>query len=345
MRVKLLLLVCLFFLASGCMQSARVTPAANVAAPGTAFTITNYDSSMHEHTYTYSKHPQRIVALWQNSIETIIALGAADKIIAAAGVYNEKHLHPAYLDAYQRIPVKSRQIFAQEQVLVMQPDFIAGWLFDFTGKGRSVGTSSFWEERGVNVYMNLMNGAEFKAEHTIDDELRYINDLGEIVDAKAQAHNLTRQITSKLQNEKQELQKYPRLKVLIISSLGRVLSIYTPRTLPGNIVTALGAEVMGKDNESVGENEYISYEEIVANQPDVIFLQCTPETEKIILQTINNMPALRNIPCVRSKQVYCIPFYTIRSPGIRISDAIDIFSQGLKQAAAQKAATASKTSL
>lgn len=345
MRVKLLLLACLCLLACGCTHSAKITPAANVTAPHTAFTITNYDSSMHEHTYTYSKHPRRIVALWQNSIETIIALGAADKIIAAAGVYNEKHLHPAYLDAYRRIPVKSRQIFAQEQVLVMQPDFIAGWLFDFTGKGRSVGTSSFWEERGVNVYMNLMNGAEFKAEHTIDDELRYINDLGEIVDAKAQAGELTQQITGKLQTQRQELQKYPRLKVLIISSLGRVLSIYTPRTLPGNIVTALGAEVMGKDNESVGENEYISYEEIVTDQPDVIFLQCTPETASIMLQTINNMPALRNIPCVKNKQVYCIPFYTIRSPGIRISDAIDIFSQGLKQAAVQKAAITSKTSL
>lgn len=100
-------------------------------------------------------------------------------------------------------------------------------------------------------------------------------------------------------------------------------------------------EVMGKDNESVGENEYISYEEIVTNQPDVIFLQCTPETASIMLQTINSMPALRNIPCVKNKQVYCIPFYTIRSPGIRISDAIDIF----KQAAAQKAFTASKTGL
>ncbi len=345
MRVKLLLLAYLCFLASGCAQSAKATPDTISTASDTAFSIVNYDSSMHEHTYTYTNHPKRIVALWQNSIETIIALGAADKIIAAAGVYNEKHLHPAYLDAYRHIPVKSRQIFAQEQLLLMQPDFIAGWLFDFTGKGRSVGSSSFWEKRGVNVYMNLMNGAEFKAEHTINDELRYINELGEIVDAKPQAQILTMQITDKLQKEKQKLQKYPRLKVLIISSLGRVLSIYTPRTLPGNIVTALGAEVMGKNNESVGENEYISYEEIITNQPDVIFLQCTPETETLMLQTINSMPALRNIPCVKNKQVYCIPFYTIRSPGIRISDAIDIFSQGLKQAATQKVSATSQTCL
>lgn len=323
--ILMFFLCCLFI--SGCksIETDR-HPASDKAV---AFSIENYDSSMKPHIYKFTQHPQRIVALWQNSIETLIALGAGDKIIAVAGVYNEKHLNPEYLEAYKRIPVRQTQIFSQENVLLMHPDFIAGWLFDFTGKGRSIGTSSFWEERNVNVYMNLMNGAEFKAQHTMEDELKYITDLGKIVGNEAQAAIIISGINNKILRYKQQLAVKKRLKVLVVSNFGKTITIYTPRTLAGDILTRLGADVIGKKQEAVGENEYISYEEILTSQPDVIFLQCSPENEKMLLKSVYSNPALQNVECIKKRQVYCIPFYTIRSPGIRIDDAIDIFAKGL----------------
>lgn len=323
--ILMFFLCCLFI--SGCksIETDR-HPASDKAV---AFSIENYDSSMKPHIYKFTQHPQRIVALWQNSIETLIALGAGDKIIAAAGVYNEKHLNPDYLEIYKRIPVRQTQIFSQENVLMMHPDFIAGWLFDFTGKGRSIGTSSFWEERNVNVYMNLMNGAEFKAQHTMEDELKYIMDLGKIVGNEAQAAIIISGINNKILRYKQQLAVKKRLKVLVVSNFGKTITIYTPRTLAGDILTRLGADVIGKKQEAVGENEYISYEEILTSQPDVIFLQCSPENENMLLKSVYSNPALQNVKCIKKRQVYCIPFYTIRSPGIRIDDAIDIFAKGL----------------
>ena len=323
--ILMFFLCCLFI--SGCksIETDR-HPASDKAV---AFSIENYDSSMKPHIYKFTQHPQRIVALWQNSIETLIALGAGDKIIAAAGVYNEKHLNPDYLEIYKRIPVRQTQIFSQENVLMMHPDFIAGWLFDFTGKGRSIGTSSFWEERNVNVYMNLMNGAEFKAHHTIEDELQYITDLGKIVGNEAKAASLAAGINNKILRYRQQLAAKKRLKVLVVSNFGKTITIYTPRTLAGDILTRLGADVIGKQQEAVGENEYISYEEILTSQPDVIFLQCSPENENMLLKSVYNNPALRNVKCIKNRQVYCIPFYTIRSPGVRIDDAVDIFAKGL----------------
>lgn len=325
--ILMFFLCCLFI--SGCksIETDR-HPASDKAV---AFSIENYDSSMKPHIYKFTQHPQRIVALWQNSIETLIALGAGDKIIAVAGVYNEKHLNPEYLEAYKRIPVRQTQIFSQENVLLMHPDFIAGWLFDFTGKGRSIGTSSFWEERNINVYMNLMNGAEFKAQHTMDDELKYIMDLGKIVGNEAQAAIIISDINNKILRYKQQLAVKKRLKVLVVSNFGKTITIYTPRTLAGDILTRLGADVIGKQQEAVGENEYISYEEILTSQPDVIFLQCSPENENMLLKSVYNNPALRNVKCIKNRQVYCIPFYTIRSPGVRIDDAVDIFAKGLIQ--------------
>lgn len=130
---------------------------------------------------------------------------------------------------------------------------------------------------------------------------------------------------------RQQLAAKKRLKVLVVSNFGKTITIYTPRTLAGDILTRLGADVIGKKQEAVGENEYISYEEILTSQPDVIFLQCSPENENMLLKSVYNNPALRNVKCIKNRQVYCIPFYTIRSPGIRIDDAIDIFAKGLIQ--------------
>ena len=308
--ILMFFLCCLFI--SGCksIETDR-HPASDKAV---AFSIENYDSSMKPHIYKFTQHPQRIVALWQNSIETLIALGAGDKIIAAAGVYNEKH----YTSEMDR-----------ETALMMHPDFIAGWLFDFTGKGRSIGSSSFWEERNVNIYMNLMNGAEFKAHHTIEDELQYITDLGKIVGNETKAASLVAGINNKILRCRQQLAAKKRLKVLVVGNFGKIITIYTPRTLAGDILTKLGADVIGKNQEAVGENEYISYEEILISQPDIIFLQCSPENENMLLQSVYNNPALRNVKCIKNRQVYCIPFYTIRSPGVRIDDAVDIFAKGL----------------
>lgn len=299
----------------------------------TAFNIENYDSSMKPHTYKFTQHPQRIIALWQNSIETLIALGAGDKIIAAAGVYDEKHLQPKYLAVYKQIPLRQKQIFSQENTLLLHPDFIAGWLFDFTGKGKSIGTSNFWEQRHVNVYMNLMNGAEFKAQHTIEDEIQYITDLGKIVGQEDKAAALTAEIKRKIKNYKQQLAWKKGLKVVVVSNFGKTITIYTPRTLAGDILSKLGADVIGKKNEAIGENEYISYEEILTAQPDIIFLQCSPENEKMMLKLVYSNPALHNVKAIKNKQIYCIPFYTIRSPGIRVDDAIDIFAKGLLKGA------------
>ena len=174
-----------------------------------------------------------------------------------------------------------------------------------------------------------MNGAEFKAQHTVEDELKYIMDLGKIVGNEAQAAIIISGINNKILRYKQQLAVKKRLKVLVVSNFGKTITIYTPRTLAGDILTRLGADVIGKKQEAVGENEYISYEEILTSQPDVIFLQCSPENEKMLLKSVYSNPALQNVKCIKKRQVYCIPFYTIRSPGIRIDDAIDIFAKGL----------------
>ena len=272
--------------------------------------------------------PERAIVARPEILDALLALHA------------ENHICAVYItrDKIEQIPELQKKMpkavfytseMDRETALMMHPDFIAGWLFDFTGKGRSIGSSSFWEERNVNIYMNLMNGAEFKAHHTIEDELQYITDLGKIVGNETKAASLVAGINNKILRCRQQLAAKKRLKVLVVGNFGKIITIYTPRTLAGDILTKLGADVIGKNQEAVGENEYISYEEILISQPDIIFLQCSPENENMLLKSVYNNPALRNVKCIKNRQVYCIPFYTIRSPGVRIDDAVDIFAKGL----------------
>lgn len=49
-------------------------------------TIENYNTQGEPEKITYTKPPERVVAVWQNSIETLLALGVGDRIIAGNGV-------------------------------------------------------------------------------------------------------------------------------------------------------------------------------------------------------------------------------------------------------------------
>ena len=317
-------LIALLYWTGGTKENTGQTP--RMARQGLC--VENYDSTLSRHTYVYPAPPKRIVALWQNSIETLLALGAQKNIVAAAGLSNTAHLKPEYRSLYGQIPLKSRQAFNRETILMLKPDFILGWLFDFSQRSGSIGTTDFWEKRGANIYMTLTNLAEFKAVHTLEDELHYIRDVGKILGKSARAD----EIISKLRGEIKgyiDLPNKKKQRVLILNSFGKNLSLYTPRTLAGDIVEKLGGHVLGGSAELIGHNEFISYEELLVMEPDVIFIQSAPEKDAATLAEIYSHKALKNLRCLQNKRVYCIPFFTIRNPGIRVKDAVEIFAKGL----------------
>ena len=119
------------------------------------------------------------------------------------------------------------------------------------------------------------------------------------------------------------------MRVVVISGMERGVHIYTPRTLPGDLLQRLGAEVLGKEIERVGEDEAISYEELLIMDPDVIFIQNQRLGDDIPQEKIYHHPALQGLKAVRNHRIYGVPFFMIRCPGIRILDGIRLFRQGL----------------
>ena len=57
-------------------------------------TIENYNTQGEPEKMTYTKPPERVVAVWQNSIETLLALGVGDRIIIRSST--AKYLIPDY---------------------------------------------------------------------------------------------------------------------------------------------------------------------------------------------------------------------------------------------------------
>ena len=297
---------------------------------GFPVTVENYDGQGHPVSTTYEKPPQKIIALWQNSLETLLDLGAADQIVAVSGIDDVSYLTVENQKIYPTLPLMTKYTLNQETATTLHPDFILGWLFDFTGKANSIGTWNFWHDRHVPVYMTMMNNADFLEKHVVEEELKYIEDVGKIVGKEERAKEITHGILEKLQQYAQwGNQQDTKPKVLIIGSLAKDLHIYTPRTLPGDIVTRLGGQVLGKEVESVGNTEIMSLETAVAENPDIIFIQSKPEIDEETLASVYEHPALREVNAVKNKRVYAIPFYTIRCPAVRVSDGIDIFAKGL----------------
>lgn len=294
--------------------------------------ISNYNSQGQPVITVYDHPPKRIIALWQNSVETLLQLGVKESIIAAIGVDDERHLTEENQELYKTLPYTSSHITGQEQAVGMEPDFILGWLFDFTGKANSVGTWAFWHQRNVPVYMTLTNNADFAENHSVEDELRYIEDVGAIVGKTERAKEIVDGIKTRLiEAEKRGKTMKRRPKVLIVSSLQKGLYVYTPRTLAGNIVTRLGGDVIGKEVESIGNLEILSYETMLIENPDVIFIQSAPEQDELVLQSVYDNEKFATTNAVKNHRVYTIPFYTIRCPAVRVEDAIGIFEKGLHE--------------
>lgn len=63
-------------------------------------TIENVNYALEKTEYTYEKAPERVITFWNNSLETMLALGLGDRIILSVGM-NEENLLPELKEEYE----------------------------------------------------------------------------------------------------------------------------------------------------------------------------------------------------------------------------------------------------
>ena len=331
MKLSYILLTVLVFLLTACSPIVKVhenehRPAMTEQADAvyTPVTIENINEKGEPVSARYEQPPQRVVAVWQNSIETLLALGVGDRIVAGMGVPDAKYIRPEYRAAYEAIPYTSLENLDVETILMMQPDLIVGWASTFSPK--VLRSAEFWAGRGVHTYIAPSSARKTKHK-TIAQECEDIRNLGRIFARTERAEEIVGEMQREIafvRAHTAHLEKRPR--ALVIEFLGKEIRSYGESTLAGDMLRELGADHLAADGMSLG------MEELIELNPDALFLVVIEEdygNEGAILARLYENPALRSLSCVQERRIYTLPLYAVYSSGIRTYDGITIFAHGL----------------
>ena len=288
-------------------------------------TITTYDYEGNEVETTYEKAPEKVLAVYQGSIETMLALGLEDRLAATAGLDNE--VPDEMKTAFSETNYLDEFTPSLETVTMLEPDMILSWGSIFADD--RLGNVTNWIEKGCNTYINT--NTRKGGSRTLENECTDILNLGMIFDVQDKAEaivNNIQDVVSKTKEAAGNMEEKP--SVLILEPYGEDISNYGEKSLGGDMVTQLGAELANPDASSVGK------EDIIAANPDVIFVVYMPyagddpETVKESqLSAITEDEALQSLDAIKNGRVYPIMLSEMYASATRTQDGIETFAEGL----------------
>ena len=144
-------------------------------------TITTYDYDGNEIETTYEKAPEKVLAVYQGSIETMLALGLEDRLVATAGLDNE--VPDELKDAFSKTNYLDEFTPSLETVTMLEPDMILSWSSLFSDK--NLGNVTDWIDKGCNTYYNTNTRPD--GDRTLENEFTDILNLGKIFDVQDKA--------------------------------------------------------------------------------------------------------------------------------------------------------------
>lgn len=276
--------------------------------------IENYTFTAEPHMLTFKAKPQRVVVAGNSALDTLIALGEQDSIVAA--VMTER-----MDEQYYKKQLPKTEIFvnplSKETLFQYRPDFILGWRRFFSDK--QLGNTTFWDSRGVPAYIQEASGPIPALENfppcTIASEKRFIRNMGKIFQKEAKAEALVAGIDAEILKAPKTGDTKP--KVLVVEFLGKRIEVFGPKLLSGDIVKALGGELVAYDQP------FISKEELVLLQADVIFVvhHGQQELKELALKEMHS-PIYGNIKAVKEKKIYPLAYKQIVAPTVKLKDTL-----------------------
>lgn len=284
-------------------------------------TITTYNYKKEPVEITFDKAPEKVVAIYQNSIEAMLALGLEDKIVAAAGLDHD--VKDEYKDALKKVKYLEEFTPSKESIIMEQPDFILGWYSLFDEK--RLGEVNYWHDNNINTYMSLNSGV--KDERTIENEITDILNLGKIFNVENKAKAIVGKIDKKVEEVSESVKCKEKQSTLIVEFLDDQITTYGSNQLGGDMVKKLGAELLNPQGKKINEEDLINL------NPDSIFVVYMDRSdENVPIQEVNKIlenKALKSLNAVKNKRVYGVPLGEMYSSGIRTIDGIDTFAKGL----------------
>ncbi len=303
-------------------QSAQSAPEGDGHYP---VTVTNYDYAGNPVSYTYTQAPQRVVCIYQGCIETMIALGLEDHVIASYGLDNA--VKEEWQEGFSQMRY-DETVFSpdKETVTLLEPDFIFTWHSAFSEK--KLGDVGAWNEKGVGTYISANSGAA--AERTVENEYQDILNIGQIFDVEDRAQALVDEMSASIEDTLKAAEGREQTTVAVLEPLNGILSNYHAGTLAGDMVTKLGGKLVKPQGNEMGK------EELVSLDPEVIFVvymaYSGDSPEQVVAQqlaAIEEDPALASLSAVKSGRIYPIMLGDMYASGPRTLDGIRAFAAGL----------------
>lgn len=223
-------------------------------------TIQTYNYAKEPIEVTFDKAPEKVFAVYQDSIETLIALGLEDRIVACAGL--DQDVKDDYKSAFESVNYLTEFSPDKESVIMLEPDFILSWHSYFSDK--KLGDVDYWHDRNIGTYIMMNSGAV--AERTLENEYTDILNLGKIFNVEDRAESLVLEMqseVSKVAEQANAMTEKPSVLVMEFEKEG--IRVYGEHTLGGDMVKQLGADLI------TAENNHMSSEDLIFANPDIIF--------------------------------------------------------------------------
>lgn len=286
-------------------------------------TITTTGPDGQEFTTTYEKAPEKVVAVYQGSIETLLALGLEDRIVAAAGLDNE--VPDDMKAAFSGLNYLDEFTPSKETVTMLEPDMIFSWVSLF--RDTTLGSPQEWIDKGTNVYINTNTATEDSLENEYNDILN----IGKIFDVQDRAEALVNEMKNTIETVKEKTAgESDSPSAMVVEFQGDSIANYGAVSEAGDMITQLGGTLANPDASAVGK------EDIISANPDVIFVVYMPYTgddpDTVMQENLNQIlsdEAFASLSAVQNGRVVPIMLSEMYASATRTQDGIETIAQGL----------------
>lgn len=292
-------------------NSSKVKGSATQNNDFVSFTIDNYGREV-----SITQKPEKVLTLGPNTTELFIALGLSQYIIGNSLDNHSRGALPEYVAEYAKIPELTYGPATREAVLTSGADFVYGIDWEF---GEEAINISELEQYGITTYVNSAT--------TLEQIYEEIRDIGKIFAIEAAAETFINDQKTRISKVNELVASEEPVKVLVYDSGGN--GVFTATGT--NFETLLIEQAGGKNIfDDITEKQWstVSYEAILARQPDVILIHDydVPALEQK-LQEINNDPVLSQLDAVKEKRFVTISLESVL-PGDRMAYTIETLAKG-----------------
>jgi iron complex transport system substrate-binding protein len=244
-------------------------------------------------------HPDRLVSLAPSITETLYALGLGDRLVGDTD----------YCD-YPREAKRKPHVGAVlnpslEKIVALKPDLVLA-----TPEANRRETGDQLERLGIPVYG--------LAAHGVEDMLRSIEELGQVLDRGAQARALVGTLRERIDAVEKRVSGSPRPKVLFVVWYRPLITV-GPHSFVADVIRRAGGLSISDDLQ--GEWPHLALEEALARDPDVILF---PRSESFspALDEFERLPGWKSLRAVKNHRLYVVS-ETIIHPSPRLIDALE----------------------